>query len=140
MTAWTIGRVSAETGCGIETIRYYERVGLLAPPPRSGGGHRLYSPDHVKRLVFIRRGRELGFSLDEIRGLLALAEQDATDCRQVWEITLTHAEDIRRKILDLTRMESVLRRMAADCADGKSPDCPIIESLFEPAEPLFRRE
>jgi MerR family mercuric resistance operon transcriptional regulator len=129
-TSLAIGKVSRTSGCKIETIRYYERIGLLSPPPRTAGRHRLYSQDHVKRLVFIRRARNLGFSLDEIRSLLGLSGAGAPSCEQVREITLTHARDIRRKIDDLERMDRALRQLAEQCEDGDAMVCPVIEALF----------
>ncbi|MDH3920601.1 MAG: MerR family transcriptional regulator, partial [Rhodospirillales bacterium] len=86
----TIGALSKNTGCNIETIRYYERIGLLPAPPRSAGGHRLYGEVLLKRLTFIRRGRELGFTLDDIRGLLGLVDGGAYTCAEVKALTLDH--------------------------------------------------
>lgn len=116
------------TGCNLETIRYYEKVGLLPSPPRTGGGHRLYSETLRKRLIFIRRSRELGFTLDEIRNLLRLAEQGDT-CGDVKEAALMHIQGVRSKIADLERMERTLADTAARCEGGTAPDCPIIEIL-----------
>lgn len=126
----TIGGLSKRSGCNIETIRYYERVGLLPPPPRSPGGHRLYEQAHVQRLTFVRRSRDLGFSLQDIRGLLALVDGDTVTCGEVRAVTLEHTRSIRRKIADLRQMERALRDIAAQCEGADSPDCPIIESLF----------
>lgn len=133
-TSLAIGEVSRRSGCKVETIRYYERIGLLAPPPRTAGRHRLYSRDHVRRLVFIRRARNLGFSLDEIRSLLGLTGAGAPDCEQVRAITLAHARDIRRKIDDLERMDRALRQLAEQCEDGSAAVCPVIEALFAAEE------
>ncbi len=129
-TSLAIGEVSRISGCKVETIRYYERIGLVSPPPRTAGRHRLYSRNHVKRLVFVRRARNLGFSLDEIRSLLGLTGEGAPSCQQVREITLAHAEDIRQKIADLERMDRALRQLAEQCEDGASAVCPVIEALF----------
>lgn len=129
-TSLAIGEVSRISGCKVETIRYYERIGLLSPPPRTAGRHRLYSPDHVQRLAFIRRARNLGFSLDEIRSLLGLTGEAAPSCEEVREITLAHARDIRRKIDDLERMDRALRQLAEQCEDGAASVCPVIEALF----------
>ena len=128
----TIGKLSKATGVNVETIRYYEKIGLLPEPPRSAGGHRLYSDGHLKRLGFIRRGRELGFTLEEIRNLLGLVDGGYT-CGEVKEATLRHMSDIRRKIADLKRMERTLADTAARCAGDDTPDCPIIDTLFRPA-------
>ncbi len=131
MTGLTIGKMSKRTGCNIETIRYYERIGIMPTPPRTAGGHRLYGQDHVKRLTFIRRGRELGFKLEEIRVLLRLVDGDDYTCGEVKSLTLDHAREVRRKIADLKKMERVLTKMAAECEGGEVPDCPIIEALFQ---------
>jgi len=133
-TSLAIGEVSRISGCKVETIRYYERIGLLSPPARTAGRHRLYSRDHLKRLVFIRRSRNLGFSLDEIRSLLGLTGAGAPSCEQVREITLSHARDIRRKIDDLERMDRALRQLAEQCEDGAAAACPVIEALFAAEE------
>ena len=123
-----IGALSQRTAVNIETIRYYEKIGLLPSPPRTEGGHRLYGDAHLKRLAFIRRCRELGFNLDEIRNLLGLVEGGYT-CGEVQSAALDHLRNIRRKIADLRRMERTLAETAARCEGGTAPDCPIIEVL-----------
>lgn len=123
-----IGELSQCTGVNIETVRYYEKIGLLPPPPRTGGGHRVYSDAHLKRLIFIRRSRELGFTLDEIRNLLGMVEGGYA-CGQIQEASLAHLKTIRRKIADLRRMERTLADTAARCEGGTAPDCPIIDVL-----------
>jgi MerR family transcriptional regulator, mercuric resistance operon regulatory protein len=128
--ALTIGALSARTGVNIETIRFYERVGILPKPPRSAGGHRIYAPNQLMRLHFVRRSRELGFSLDEIRGLLRLVDGGHYTCAEVKSITLDHLGDIRRKIADLQCLERTLANVAGKCRGGKVPDCPVIEALF----------
>ena len=126
-----IGALSGRTGCKIETIRYYEKIGLLPAPPRSAGGRRLYSHAHLKRLTFIRRSRQLGFHLHEIRELLNLVDGGSYTCDEVKKLTLTHAGEVERKIADLQRMRSVLREITSKCSGGKVPDCPIIDALFK---------
>ncbi len=126
----TIGALSKRTGCHIETIRYYERIGLLPAPPRSVGGYRLYGREHLKRLTFIRRSRELGFTLDEVRGLLALVEGGYT-CAEVKAVTLGHLSEVRRKMADLRKLERVLREMAAQCDGGLVPECPVMDALLK---------
>ena len=128
----TIGGLSRRTGCNIETIRYYERAGLMPAPPRSRGGHRLYDAGHEKRLVFIRRSRQLGFALDQIRALLGLVDGGDYTCAEVKATTLAHLDAVRGKIADLTRMAAVLDEMAARCDGGEVPACPILEALFNP--------
>lgn len=125
-----IGALSGRTGCNIETIRYYERVGLLPVPARSAGGYRLYGVEHLKRLTFIRQARALGFSIDEIRTLLKLADERKRPCAEVRVVAAAHLEDVRAKIADLRAMERVLREAVARCGDGKRPDCPLIDSLY----------
>ena len=123
------GSASERTGVNIETIRYYEKIGLVPPPPRSEGGHRVYSDPHLKRLVFIRRSRELGLTLDEIRNLIGLVEGGYT-CGEVHGAALAHLKTIRGKIADLKRMERTLADTAAQCERGDAPDCPIVDILF----------
>lgn len=115
----------------IETIRYYERQGILPQPQRGIGGQRKYGNEDVKRLTFIRRSRELGFTLKEIAGLLGLVESGNYTCLEIRELTLRHAKDVHQKIEDLRRMETVLRDMVGSCKAGDVPDCPIIDSLFQ---------
>src|SRR5262245_42909999 len=129
--ALSIGELSRSTGVNIETIRFYERVGILPKPPRSAGGHRIYGHDELMRLGFVRRSRELGFSLDEVRGLLRLVDGGHYTCSEVKAITLDHLADVRRKIADLRRLERTLAHVAGKCRGSKVPDCPVIEALFE---------
>ena len=126
-----IGEMSKLTGCNIETIRYYERIGVMPAPARSAGGHRTYAVEHLKRLTFIRRSRELGFTLKQVRGLLAMVDGGDFTCDEIKEITTGHMGDVRRKIADLRRLERVLGTMASRCDRGEVPDCPVIDALFE---------
>lgn len=126
----TRGALAGRTGCNIETIRYYEQIGLLPPPPRTEGGHRLYGQDLLKRLNFIRRSRELGFTLEEIRGLLRMVDGHKYTCSQVKAVALDHVRDIQRKISDLKKLKTVLATMASKCRGGKVPECPVIDVLF----------
>jgi MerR family transcriptional regulator, mercuric resistance operon regulatory protein len=130
-SALTIGALSKRTGVNIETIRFYERVGILPKAPRTAGGHRIYNRNHLMRLGFVRRSRELGFSLDEVRGLLQLVDGGSYTCAEIKAITLDHLADIRRKIADLGRLEQTLAEVAGKCRGGKVPDCPVIEALFD---------
>ena len=129
--AFPIGVLSRQSGVNIETVRYYERVGLLPKPVRSQGGYRLYRAGDVERLGFIRRARDLGFSLDEVRRLLDLADQKSRSCRRVHDIAAEHLVEVRAKIADLRRMERVLGTMVTACAKGTMPDCPLLEALGE---------
>ena len=132
----TRGELAAATGCNIETIRYYEQIGLLPPPPRSRGGHRLYGDDLRKRLGFIRRSRELGFTLEETRGLLGLVDGGAYTCAQVEALAREHLREIQRKISDLRKLKRLLEEMASQCGGETLPSCPIIDALFEPGPRL----
>ena len=126
-----IGALSRQSGVKIETIRYYERIGIMPPPPRSQSGYRLYESHHLRRISFIRKSRQLGFSLEEIRGLLALVDEHAYSCAQVQALTQNHLETTRRKIADLQKLEGVLGDMVAQCDGGLVPDCPVIDILFD---------
>ena len=124
--------MSKRTGCNIETIRYYERIGLLPAVTRSDGGHRLYGEAQGRRLGFIRRTRELGFALDQVRTLLKLVDGGRYTCAQVKRITVHHLDEVRRKVADLRKIERVLAEMAAQCDGGTVPKCPVIDALFDP--------
>lgn len=126
----SIGGLSAKAAVNLETVRYYEKIGLLPSPPRSEGGHRLYGDEHVKRLTFVRRARELGFTLEEVRALLRLADERQTSCAKVRVLAADHLRDVRAKIADLRRMERVLSDTVDRCAEGTRPECPLLEILF----------
>ena len=128
----TRGALAVRTGCNIETIRYYKRVGLLPPPPRSAGGHRLYGEGLVRRLNFVRRSRDLGFTIVEIGELLRLVDGGTYSCGELEQLARDHIGEIRRKIADLRRLERVFETMAAQCSGDAVPDCPIIDALFDP--------
>lgn len=125
----SIGQLGAETGVNIETIRYYERIGLLAAPPRTQGRHRAYDEKYVQRLRFIRRSRELGFSLDDIRALLELANRTNLACAEAKNITLRHIANVRGKISSLKKLERALREMSGACRPGTKSACPIFDAL-----------
>ena len=127
---FTIGQLSQRSGVKIETVRYYEKIGLLPPPPRTEGGHRAYTGDHVGRLTFIRRSRELGFSLNAIRQLLELVD-GGYGCGEFREIAKAQLKDIRAKIDDLQRMEETLDCTVAQCEGGNEPHCPVVDVLSE---------
>jgi MerR family mercuric resistance operon transcriptional regulator len=124
-----IGGLSKRSGVNIETIRYYERVKLLSPPPRTASGRRVYDLTDLRTLVFIRRSRELGFSLDEVRALLRLGGPEKASCREVREIAAHHLEDIRSKLRDLKKLERLLATTVARCSGRKAPDCPVLDIL-----------
>jgi MerR family mercuric resistance operon transcriptional regulator len=112
----------------VETIRYYEREGLLPSAPRTAGGHRVFGEAHVRRLCFIRRSRELGFPGTEVRALLGLVD-GGYSCGEVRDLTLRHLADVRAKIADLRRLERTLAAISSKCEGGDLPDCPIVEAL-----------
>jgi MerR family transcriptional regulator, mercuric resistance operon regulatory protein len=124
-----IGELSRLCGVNIETIRYYEKIKMLPAPPRTERGHRVYGPKETRILVFIRRGRELGFTLDQIRALLNLGGPGKASCAEVREIAKHHIEDISAKINDLAKLERLLRKTVAQCSGGKAPDCPVLDIL-----------
>jgi MerR family transcriptional regulator, mercuric resistance operon regulatory protein len=124
-----IGTLAERTGVNIETIRYYERVALLPSPRRSDGGHRIYEQEHIQRLNFVRRSRELGFPLDDIRALLTLVDTGNSDCSAAREIALRHLAEVHGKIRSLKRLERALKTMTNACQPGKQSSCPIIEAL-----------
>ena len=126
-----IGELSRRTQCNIETIRYYERIGLLPQPHRSGGRFRRYDSDDVARLRFIRRARQLGFTLDEVRAFMRLADVNGSDdaCAEARSLAAAHVADIRAKIADLQAMERVLSDAICECEAGQQPRCPLIEVL-----------
>ena len=123
-------QLARKTGCNLETIRYYEKVGLLPPPPRSANGYRVYSPDLTQRLRFILRARDIGFSMEETRSLLALTDTGTQTCAEVKHKTEVQLEDVRAKIADLRRMERILANAAAKCSGGEVPECPVLEALM----------
>lgn len=127
----TIGELSRRTGCNIETIRYYERIGLMPVPPRRGR-YRNYGPEDVGRLGFVRRARELGFTLDEVRALLGLAAAGQASCAEARDLAAAHLKDVRTRIADLRRMERVLAETVRACHAGADACCPLIAALSLP--------
>ena len=129
----TIGQLSGATGVNIETIRYYERIRLVDAPPRTRGGHRSYRDQHIRQLQFVSRARELGFGIDAIRALLALAERDNSSCREVRGIAAMHLADVRTKLADLSKLERILAdtviRCDVECCATPAPICPVLEIL-----------
>jgi MerR family mercuric resistance operon transcriptional regulator len=129
MGGLTIGRLARTAGVHLETVRYYERIGLMPAPDRTEGGHRSYAVAHVRRLRFIRRARDLGFTLDDVRALLELAEPGHGSCREVQKIASLHLQGVRAKLADLARMEKLLATTVAQCSGEQSPACPVLEML-----------
>jgi MerR family mercuric resistance operon transcriptional regulator len=130
MKSLTIGRLAGEAGINLETVRYYEREGLLPKAPRSASGYRLFPTDATRRLRFIRRAQELGFSLKEIRELLALRVSPRTTSAEIRKRAEAKIADIEGKIKSLESMSKSLRKLTKSCG-GCAPlsECPILESL-----------
>jgi MerR family mercuric resistance operon transcriptional regulator len=131
MQALKRGKLAQVTGCNLETIRYYEKIGLLHEPDRTESGHRVYSGDDQRRLKFILRSRELGFSIEGLRGLLKLVDADDYTCGEILDVTTQHIADIKSKISDLKKLEQTLSDMSSKCVGGEVPECPVINALFD---------
>jgi len=130
MSGLTIGQVAQKTGMGIETIRFYERRGLIAEPPRKESGYRQYEPDVLDRLAFIKQAKELGFSLSEIHELMSLRTRADTSSRDIKKIATARLDDIDQKIKVLKRMQRALKKLVNQCpGQGSIDDCPILEAL-----------
>jgi len=126
----SIGDLAKGTGTKVVTVRYYEQIGLLPVPSRTAGNYRTYSNEHMRRLRFIRRCRDLGFTIAQIRDLLRLSSQKDEDCAEVDRITAQHLIEIEQKISDLKRLAKELRRLNNCCqGNGIIADCRILEAL-----------
>ncbi len=130
----SISRAAKASGVKSPTIRFYEQIGLLPPPPRTQGNRRAYSDGDVRRLAFIRHARELGFEIDAIRALLVLQDQPEQSCQAADEIARARLGDVERKIASLTALRKELERMVAGCAHGKVAECRVIEILADHGE------
>lgn len=130
-TSFSRGTLARHSGVNSETIRYYEKKGLMPNPPRSAGGHRIYDQSHLKRLSFIRRTRELGFTIREVRDLLDLVDSEQYTCAEVRDRTVVHLNDVEQKLRDLQKMKHTLNSMVSKCDGGLVPECPIIDALFD---------
>lgn len=125
-----IGDLARETGTKVVTIRYYEKIGLLPPPGRSAGNYRCYDGVALNRLRFIRRCRDLGFSLDQVRELLDLSSDEARPCGEIDEITAVHLAEVERKIAGLQALAQELRRISASCTGGGTiSNCRILDAI-----------
>lgn len=131
-----IGVLSRATECNIETIRYYERIGLLEKPNRSEGGHRLYNAAHQQRLLFILKTRRLGFSLERTREMLSLAENMERSCADALALVNSNLYEVKEKIAELQRIQHALEQMANDCQcccpGARAPECTIVDVLSTP--------
>jgi MerR family mercuric resistance operon transcriptional regulator len=124
-----IGELARRSGVNIETIRYYERVSLLPRPLRTASGRRVFGINDLRILVFIRRARELGFRLEDIRALLRLGGPEKASCREVRAIATHHLEDIRARLQDLRKLERLLAATVARCSGRTAPECPVLDIL-----------
>lgn len=126
-----IGELATKTGVNVETIRYYEREGILPRPARALNNYRLYSETHQRRLRFVRRARALGFTLEEVRALLRMVDGGDYSCSEVKAFGERHLDEMRSRIADLRRMERTLTALTACCSGTQAPDCSMLETLFE---------
>ncbi len=135
MKELTIGQLARQSGVRVETVKFYQRRGLIEQPPRPESGFRKYPPETVRHIRFIRRAKELGFSLQEIGELLGLRVAPGTSCREIKDRAEAKLADIRQKQKDLKRMETILRQLAETC-QGRGPlsECPILGALDEKAD------
>ena len=124
-----IGELARATGTHIETIRYYERIGLLPAPDRTAANYRSYGDAHRARLRFVRHSRELGFTIDEIRSLLDLSDHPERDCADADRIASAHLEQVEAKIAQLSALRDELTRIVGRCRGGLAGDCRVIEAL-----------
>lgn len=125
----TKGELSRRTGVNSENIRYYEKVGMLAAPPRTSGGHRVYDEDHVRVLTFIHHARQLGFKPNEVRAILGIGGPASACCDDVRDIAAHHLQQVRSKMAALAEIESALARTISHCSGDHTPDCPVIDMI-----------
>lgn len=126
----TRGELAKKTGCNAETIRYYEKIGVMPNPARTAAGYRQYNQDQEQRLRFIIRGRELGFAVVDLKSLLDLVDRNAVSCSEVSALAQVHLGSVRQKIDDLKRIETVLAGTVRSCSGKDVPECPLIDALF----------
>ena len=128
---FSIGELARRAGTKAETVRWYEREGLLPAPARTAGGHRAYTRAHLDRLAFVRHARELGFPLDRVRELLRLTDDPERSCAEADRIARAHLDAVRGRIARLRALEAELARMVADCGQGRVAECRVIEVLAD---------
>lgn len=137
MKPLSIGTVAKQAGCSVPTIRYYEDIGLMPPAVRTAAGQRSYGAADLKRLGFIRRCRDLGFPIDQVRELIALVEQPQRPCAEARDIASSQLDEVRRKLAELTQLEASLTAFVqgcnSACAGGDAAGCTILEELAAPA-------
>lgn len=129
----TRGELARRTGVNIETIRYFENIGVLATPERTEGGHRVYDEDHVRTLGFVRRARNLGFTPQEVRAILALGGPGKAGCGEVRKIAEHHLHQVRAKLADLVELERLLTGTVEHCSGKAAPDCAVMDLIEESA-------
>lgn len=129
---FTIGQLATAAETPPATIRYYEKIGLLESPSRSGSNYRVYGADDLARLTFVRRAREIGFTIDQVRSLLAFSDQGDQDCSTVTSLTEQHLAAVEQKIADLMVLKDHLSRLLTTCRGGRVADCRIIDALTPP--------
>ncbi len=127
----TIGRLAREGGCKVQTIRYYEQIGLMPEPARTDGNQRRYGLRHAQRLAFIRHARELGFPLEAVRELLSLSDDKDRSCAAADAIAKDHLVAVERRIARLTALKAELERMIEQCRGGRIADCRVIEVVAD---------
>lgn len=134
-TTLTIGALASRSGCHVPTIRYYEEVGLLPQARRRPNGHRVYSPADQDRLTFIRRSRDFGFSIEQIRDLIAMADDQGRACSEARDVAQTHLDAVRFKLAELRALEQGLAALVQSCSThcigGAAPGCTIFSELVE---------
>jgi len=129
---FSIGQLAKQTDCKVETIHFYEKAGIMPKPPRTEGGHRIYTSSDVKRLGFIRRSRDLGFSIEQIKELLKFIDESDHYCGEVKAMAMQQSIEVQKKIDDLLRLKKALYEVVCECKGGgySIDDCPIIDALY----------
>lgn len=129
---YSVGQLAKESGCKVETVHYYEKIALMPKPPRTEGGHRIYALPDVKRLNFIRRSRELGFKIEQIKDLLKFIDEPNHYCGEVRAMAMQQARVMQEKIDDLHKLQKALNEMVVKCknSDNSIDDCPIVDALY----------
>lgn len=136
----TIGTLGRKTGTKVQTIRYYEQIGLMPEPGRTEGGQRRYGDAELDRLAFIRHARQLGFSLDAIRELLELSDNPETSCEDADAIARRQLEQVEQRMIRLEALRTELKRMVHECSGGNTADCRVLEVLRDHSECLTNHQ
>ncbi|MCZ4353686.1 helix-turn-helix domain-containing protein [Roseovarius aestuarii] len=136
----TIGALAKKTGTKVQTIRYYEQIGLLPEPGRSAGGQRRYSNSELDRLAFVRHARQLGFSLDAIRELLDLSDHPDKSCTEADAIARRQLKQVEQRMARLEALRTELKRMVHECSGGHTSDCRVLEVLRDHSECLTNHD